>query len=67
MTVEGSVLTWWLYWDQTSDLIQYSVAVYTSTAPESEIVSVSERTTDTSFDLDSLALQEGTYYIQVQT
>lgn len=68
-SLEGSVLTWWLWGgqDQGSDPIHYSVAVYTSLAPNSEIFLASERTTDTTFDLDTLELKDGTYYLQVCT
>lgn len=68
-SLEGSVLTWWFWWkqDTAADPIHYSVAVYTSLAPESEIFIASETTTDTTFDLDTLELKDGTYYLQVDT
>ena len=66
VTLEGSVLMWTLHWNQTTadanHLIQYSVTVYSSPGYD-EIVSAV--TTDTVFDLDTLVLREGTYYIQV--
>lgn len=65
-SLEGSILTWWLWWNQGSDPIHYSVAVYTSLA-DSEIFISSERTTDTTIDLDTLELKDGTYYLQVCT
>ena len=71
MSLEGSVLSWTLHFNQTSassdavGIVQYSVRVYASTAPQSEALFISEGITDTTFDLKTLTLQEGTYYIQV--
>ena len=61
---------WQLLWNNTtavSDrLIHYSVCVYTS-PPAEQSKTASEVTTETSFDLDTLSLKEGTYYVQVCT
>ena len=66
MTLEGSRLSWWLHWNVTDDqLIQYSIAVYKSSVAEYEVAI--KTTTDNTYDMDTLTLKEGTYYIQVYT
>ena len=59
---------WQLLWNNTtavSDrLIHYSVCVYTS-PPAEQSKTASEVTTETSFNLATLSLKEGTYYVQV--